>query len=96
MWLQFNFVEYYIRLLAHPDGPYLYFLFDCQTLEHIELEYVPEKVELDGVDEEFRKIFEKFKFSDKAVAEVRIWLTLLIFVMLFICLVAVLLVPVSF
>lgn len=35
------------------------------------MEYVPEKAELDpGMDEEFRRIFEKFSFQDSAGAEV--------------------------
>lgn len=34
------------------------------------MEYVPEKAELDGaLDEEFRKVFEKFNFTE-AAAEV--------------------------
>ena len=34
-------------------------------VEQVEIEYVLEKAELDeGIDEEFRKIFEKFSFSD--------------------------------
>lgn len=37
----------------------------------MEVEYVPEKAELDeGLDEEFRKIFEKFSFSDINGSEV--------------------------
>ena len=40
-------------------------------MEQVEVEYVPEKAELeDGMDEEFRKIFEKFSFQDSAGAEV--------------------------
>ncbi|KAG6383717.1 hypothetical protein SASPL_156518 [Salvia splendens] len=37
-------------------------------LELVEVEYVPEKAELDGVDDEFRKIFQKFNFLDNAIA----------------------------
>ncbi|KAL6546637.1 hypothetical protein OROMI_022358 [Orobanche minor] len=41
-----------------------------EALELVEVEYVPEKAELDGIlDDEFRKVFEKFKFSKSAVAE---------------------------
>ncbi|KAL3654530.1 hypothetical protein CASFOL_001515 [Castilleja foliolosa] len=38
------------------------------ALELLEIEYVPEKAELDGVslDDEFRKIFEKFNFVETA------------------------------
>ncbi|KAL3617317.1 hypothetical protein CASFOL_038862 [Castilleja foliolosa] len=38
------------------------------ALEFLEIEYVPEKAELDGVslDDEFRKIFEKFNFVETA------------------------------
>ncbi|KAK4439914.1 Splicing factor 3B subunit [Sesamum alatum] len=45
--------------------------FDPQkALELVEVEYVPEKAELDGVlDEEFRKVFEKFNFMESAVTE---------------------------
>ncbi|XP_065879523.1 uncharacterized protein [Euphorbia lathyris] len=40
-----------------------------QIMEQIEIEYVPEKAELeDGMDNEFRKIFEKFSFSESADA----------------------------
>lgn len=60
-------------------------LFNCQALELVEVEYVPEKAELDGVDEEFRKVFEKFNFSD-AVTEVRPRRALLLFVILFLVL----------
>lgn len=36
------------------------------------VEYVPEKAELDDVmDEEFRKIFEKFSFQESAGSEVK-------------------------
>ncbi|KAK4271503.1 hypothetical protein QN277_020191 [Acacia crassicarpa] len=36
-----------------------------QVVENVEIEYVPEKAELDeNFDEEFRKIFEKFSFTD--------------------------------
>ncbi|KAL3519703.1 hypothetical protein ACH5RR_017852 [Cinchona calisaya] len=39
-------------------------------LEQVEVEYVPEKAELDGdLDDEFRKIFEKFSFKDAAGSE---------------------------
>ncbi|KAL3618837.1 hypothetical protein CASFOL_037285 [Castilleja foliolosa] len=38
-----------------------------KALELLEIEYVPEKAELDGVlDYEFRKIFEKFNFVETA------------------------------
>ncbi|KAK2372195.1 splicing factor 3B subunit [Trifolium repens] len=41
-----------------------------QVVEKVEIEYVPEKVDLyDGMDEEFRKIFEKFSFTDVAASE---------------------------
>lgn len=40
-------------------------------MEQVTVEYVPEKPELDdGVDDEFRKIFEKFSFQDIAGFEV--------------------------
>ncbi|WCJ26992.1 proline-rich spliceosome-associated (PSP) family protein [Euphorbia peplus] len=40
-----------------------------QMMEQIEIEYVPEKAELgDVMDDEFRKIFEKFSFSEAADA----------------------------
>lgn len=43
-----------------------------QIVEKVEIEYVPEKAALnDGMDEEFRKIFEKFTFQDSAGAEVK-------------------------
>ena len=46
-------------------------------MEQVEVEYVPEKAELeDGMDEEFRKIFEKFSFQDSAGAEV--WSNLIV------------------
>ncbi|XP_023537139.1 splicing factor 3B subunit 2-like [Cucurbita pepo subsp. pepo] len=36
-----------------------------QVVEKVEIEYVPEKAELDdSLDEEFRRVFEKFNFSD--------------------------------
>lgn len=40
-----------------------------QAVEKVEVEYVPEKAELDDNDEEFRKIFEKFNFHDIAGLE---------------------------
>ncbi|XP_038890808.1 splicing factor 3B subunit 2 [Benincasa hispida] len=41
-----------------------------QVVEKVEIEYVPEKAELDdNLDEEFRKVFEKFSFSEVAGAE---------------------------
>ncbi|RHN74735.1 hypothetical protein MtrunA17_Chr2g0313531 [Medicago truncatula] len=41
-----------------------------QVFEQVEIEYVPEKVDLyEGMDEEFRKIFEKFSFTDVAASE---------------------------
>jgi len=42
-----------------------------QVVEQVEIEYVPEKAELvEGMDEEFRKIFEKFSFADVTALEV--------------------------
>lgn len=42
-----------------------------QSLVQVEVEYVPEKAELDGeFDEEFRKVFEKFTFTDVTGFEV--------------------------
>lgn len=42
-----------------------------QSLVQVEVEYVPEKAELDGeFDEEFRKVFEKFTFTDATGSEV--------------------------
>ncbi|XP_011096258.1 splicing factor 3B subunit 2 [Sesamum indicum] len=45
--------------------------FDPQKAQElVEVEYVPEKAELDGVlDEEFRKVFEKFNFMESGVTE---------------------------
>nr|GMC88197.1 splicing factor 3B subunit 2 [Ipomoea batatas] len=41
-----------------------------KSLEQVEVEYVPEKAELDGaLDEEFRKVFEKFNFTEAATEE---------------------------
>ncbi|KAK2383030.1 splicing factor 3B subunit [Trifolium repens] len=41
-----------------------------QVVEQIEIEYVPEKAELyEGMDEEFKKIFEKFSFSEVTGSE---------------------------
>lgn len=40
-------------------------------MEKVEVEYVPEKAELDDNHEEFRKIFEKFNFHDIAGSEVK-------------------------
>ncbi|KAM1347617.1 hypothetical protein ACFX2H_036527 [Malus domestica] len=41
-----------------------------QIIEQVQIEYVPEKPELsDGMDEEFRKIFEKFCFQDSVGVE---------------------------
>ncbi|KAG7020995.1 Splicing factor 3B subunit 2, partial [Cucurbita argyrosperma subsp. argyrosperma] len=41
-----------------------------QVVEKVEIEYVPEKAELDdSLDEEFRRVFEKFNFSDVAGVE---------------------------
>ncbi|XP_022965450.1 splicing factor 3B subunit 2-like [Cucurbita maxima] len=41
-----------------------------QVVEKVEIEYIPEKAELDdSLDEEFRRVFEKFNFSDVAGAE---------------------------
>ncbi|KAM2010633.1 hypothetical protein EV2_005205 [Malus domestica] len=43
-----------------------------QIIEQVQIEYVPEKPELiDGMDEEFRKIFEKFSFQDSEGVEVK-------------------------
>ncbi|WOG85203.1 hypothetical protein DCAR_0104391 [Daucus carota subsp. sativus] len=44
---------------------------DPQTaFEPVEVEYIPEKAELDGeMDEEFRKVFEKFNFSELPASE---------------------------
>ncbi|XP_022886326.1 splicing factor 3B subunit 2 isoform X2 [Olea europaea var. sylvestris] len=41
-----------------------------KPLEQVEVEYVPEKAELyGGLDEEFRKVFEKFSFKESAGTE---------------------------
>ncbi|CAA0817897.1 proline-rich spliceosome-associated (PSP) family protein [Striga hermonthica] len=41
-----------------------------KALEPVEVEYVPEDAELDGVlDDEFRKVFEKFKFLEPSATE---------------------------
>ncbi|KAI3510367.1 hypothetical protein L1887_17305 [Cichorium endivia] len=41
-----------------------------KVLEQVEIEYIPEKAELDGAfDDEFRKIFEKFTFKETAASE---------------------------
>uniref|UniRef100_A0A3Q7FR37 PSP proline-rich domain-containing protein n=1 Tax=Solanum lycopersicum TaxID=4081 RepID=A0A3Q7FR37_SOLLC len=41
-----------------------------KSLVQVEVEYVPEKAELDGeFDEEFRKVFEKFTFTDATGSE---------------------------
>ncbi|CAI9760311.1 unnamed protein product [Fraxinus pennsylvanica] len=41
-----------------------------KALEQVEMEYVPEKAELDDdLNEEFRKVFEKFSFSEGAAEE---------------------------
>lgn len=57
------------------------------------MEYVPEKAELeDGIDEEFRKIFEKFSFQDSAGAEVQ-RNHLIIYFDLFFCFVIIIIVP---
>lgn len=46
----------------------------------VEVEYIPEKVELEGVlDEKFRKVFEKFNFSEFAASEVKKYIKLEIF-----------------
>lgn len=40
-------------------------------MEQVIIEYVPDKAEIDGiVDEEFKKIFEKFSFTQPVVSEV--------------------------
>lgn len=49
---------------------YLFF----QAVEHVEVEYVAEKLDqYEGMNEEFRKIFEKFAFTDVAASEVMSW-----------------------
>ncbi|XP_027191854.1 uncharacterized protein [Cicer arietinum] len=41
-----------------------------QVVEQVEMEYVPEKAELyEGLDEEFKKIFEKFSFTEVTDSE---------------------------
>ncbi|CAJ2661882.1 unnamed protein product [Trifolium pratense] len=41
-----------------------------EVVEKVEIEYLPKKVDLyEGMDEEFRKIFEKFSFTDVAASE---------------------------
>ncbi|XP_052183349.1 uncharacterized protein LOC127795607 [Diospyros lotus] len=41
-----------------------------KVMEQVEVEYVPEKAELDGdLDEEFRKVFEKFSFMESMGSE---------------------------
>lgn len=41
-----------------------------KAVEQVEVEYVPEKAELDdSLPEEFRKVFEKFSFSETAASE---------------------------
>ncbi|KAI7730781.1 hypothetical protein M8C21_002283, partial [Ambrosia artemisiifolia] len=41
-----------------------------KIIEQVEVEYVPEKAELDGfLDDEFRKVFEKFTFKETASTE---------------------------
>ncbi|PWA35953.1 hypothetical protein CTI12_AA604730 [Artemisia annua] len=41
-----------------------------QVLEDVEVVYIPEKAELDGfLDDEFRKVFEKFTFKETAALE---------------------------
>ncbi|CAL5344942.1 unnamed protein product [Camellia sinensis] len=43
---------------------------ETAALEQVEVEYVPEKAELDGdLDDEFRKVFEKFSFKETAGSE---------------------------
>lgn len=43
-----------------------------KAFEPVEVEYIPEKAELDGeMDEEFRKVFEKFNFSELPASEVK-------------------------
>ena len=50
-----------------------------ELVEQIEIEYVLEKAELvKGMDEEFRKIFEKFTFTDAIALEVILCLNCLI------------------
>jgi len=52
-----------------------------QLVEQIEIEYVPEKAELvEGMDEEFRKIFEKFTFTDATALEVILCLNCLLLI----------------
>ncbi|PPS09551.1 hypothetical protein GOBAR_AA11096 [Gossypium barbadense] len=44
--------------------------FPKPVMEEVQVEYVPEKAELDdGIDEEFRKVFEKFSFWEAAGSE---------------------------
>ncbi|KAI3718888.1 hypothetical protein L6452_19773 [Arctium lappa] len=41
-----------------------------KVMEQVEIEYIPEKAELDGdLDDEFRKVFEKFTFKESAASE---------------------------
>lgn len=41
-------------------------------MEQVEIEYIPEKAELYGdLDDEFRKVFEKFTFKESATSEVK-------------------------
>ena len=55
------------------------------------MEYVPEKAELDGdLDDELRKVFEKFSFKDAVGSEVRgpiHFIKLLLFVLVFLALI---------
>lgn len=86
-WLLLVFVECLIRLYGHRSYHHFPFiLFNNQALELVEVEYIPEKAELDGIDEEFRKVFEKFNFLDNAITEVKLWNSILSFVISFVCL----------
>lgn len=40
-----------------------------KVVEQVVVEYIPEKANLDDLDEEFRKVFEKFNFSEAAGSE---------------------------
>lgn len=65
-----------MHLLGSVQSLWLVQLFKiiCQVHEQVTIEYVPEKAELvDGMDDEFRKIFEKFTFNDTAGSEVNVW-----------------------
>ncbi|KAI8016177.1 hypothetical protein LOK49_LG05G01704 [Camellia lanceoleosa] len=47
------------------NSPCNIFHLQKQVIKQVEVEYVPEKAEFDGhLDEEFRKVFEKFNFKE--------------------------------